>query len=195
MKPRAQVWPVLNASAFTSFINEHCHAFFAHSKILRAHIKITGAKTIPAQRVLEFFDVFKVMSFKLMTQPEFVRLEERVLGEIDQSRRALASAIINLAPRSVSAMSTMAEGPKARDLDLVVKHLDKDVIESLKNRAAEQVIAQINNEIAKIQGIPPALENRVVAFKQLRDRDALFSIRQKKRCGSPQPIHSVNQNV
>ena len=50
MKPKAQVWLVLDASASTSSINEHCHVFFAHSRLFRAHLEITGAKTVLAQR-------------------------------------------------------------------------------------------------------------------------------------------------
>ena len=132
---------MLNASTFTFFINEHCHAFFAHSKILRAHMKITDAKTISIQRDFEFFDVFKIINFKFMIQFEFARFEKRILSEINQNRRALTSIIINFVSKSVSAMSTMIEKFKIRDLNLMIKHFDKSVIENLKNKIAKQIIA------------------------------------------------------
>ena len=141
---------MLNASTFIFFINEHCYAFFVHSKIFRVHMKITNAKTISIQRVFEFFDIFEIMNFKFMIQFKFVRFEKRILNEINQNRRALISIIINFASKSVSAISTMIEKFKIRNLNLMMKHFDKNVIENLKNRIAKQIIAQINNEIVRI---------------------------------------------
>ena len=140
-------------------------------------MKITDTKTISVQRIFEFFDVFEVMSFKFMIQFEFVRFEERILSEIDQSRRALTSIIINFVSKSVSTMSTMIEKFKIRDLNLMMKHFDKSVIENLKNRIAKQIITQINNEIVKIQKIFFAFENKMMAFKQFRNENVFFSIR------------------
>ena len=157
---------MLNASTFTFFINEHCHAFFAHSKIFRVYMKITNAKTVSIQRVFEFFDVFEIMNFKFMIQFEFVRFEKRILNEIDQNCRALTLIIINFVSKSVLTMSTMIEKFKIRDLNLMMKHFDKNVIKNLKNRIAKQIIAQINNEIIKIQKISFVFENKMMTFKQ-----------------------------
>ena len=165
---------MLNASTFTFSINEHCYAFFAHSKIFRVHIKITNAKTISIQRVFEFFDVFKIMNFKFIIQFEFVRFEKRILSEIDQSHRALTSIIINFVLKSVSAMSTMIEKFKICDLNLMIKYFDKNIIESLKNKIAKQIIAQINNKIIKTQKISFVFENKIMTFKQFKNENVFF---------------------
>ena len=165
---------MLNASTFTFSINEHCHAFFAHSRIFRAHMKITDTKMISIQRVLKFFDVFEIMNFKFMIQFEFVRFEKRILNEIDQNRRALISIIINFVSKSVSTMSTMIEKFKIRDLNLIMKHFDKNVIENLKNKIAKQIIAQINNEIVKIQKKFFVFENKMMTFKQFKNENVFF---------------------
>ena len=115
-----------------------------------------------------------------MIQSELVRFEKRVLGEIDQNRRALTSIIINFASEPASAMSTMIEKFKIRDLNLMMKYFNKNVIENLKNRAAKQIIAQINNKIVKIQKILFVFENKVMTFKQFKNKNVFFSIRQKK---------------
>ena len=81
------------------------------------------------------------MNFKFMIQFEFAHFEKRILNEIDQNRRALTSIIINFVSKSVSAMSTMIEKFKIYNLNLMMKHFDKNVIESLKNRIAKQIIA------------------------------------------------------
>ena len=71
------------------------------------------------------------MNFKFMIQFEFIRFEKRILNEIDQNRRALTSIIINFVLKSISTMSTMIEKFKIRDLNLIMKYFDKNVIENL----------------------------------------------------------------
>ena len=156
---------MLNASTFIFFINEHCYAFFAHNRIFRVHMKITNTKMISIQRVFEFFDVFEIMNFKFMIQFEFARFEKRILSEINQNRRALTSIIINFVSKLISTMSTMIEKFKIRDLNLMMKHFDKNVIKNLKNKITKQIIAQINNEIVKIQKKFFVFENKIMTFK------------------------------
>lgn len=148
---------MLNASASTSFINEQCHTLLQHIRILRFHLKVTGAKTFFVQRVLELFDAFEVTSIKLMTQPKLERLEKRVLKKIDQNRRALASAIINFvsgpAPSVSKATAKVIEKSIARDLNFVMKHLNKKIIQNLKNQIAREIINQVNKEINETQKI------------------------------------------
>lgn len=154
---------------------------FNHTRILQTHLKTTNAKKMLAQRILEFFDAFEILSDKLTTQSKFARLKERVLKKINQNKKALISIIINFASRSISqAKSTMFERLTARDLRMVVKHLDKRIIESLRKKIANKIVVQINKEFSKIQKILSVFEDKVIAFKQLRSENvALFTRRVK----------------
>ena len=156
---------MLNVSAFTFFINEHCYVFFAYSKIFRAHLKITNAKTILIQLVFEFFDVFEIINIKFMIQFKFVYFKKRILSEINQNCCALILIMINFVSKSVSTKLTIIEKFTIRDLNLMIKHFNKIVIENLKNKIAKQIIAQINNKIIKTRKISFVFKNKMMIFK------------------------------
>ena len=92
-------------------------------------------------------------------------------------------------------MSTKIEKFKIYDLNLMMKHFDKNVIESLKNRIATQIIAQINNKIIKTQKISFIFKNKMMTFKQFKNKNVFFFQFVKKKCDFFQSIHLINQHV
>lgn len=161
MAPKALSWSVLDASASTTSTNERCNPLFSQFKALRAHIDFIEAKIIFIQRVIEFFDALKTFGGKVLTQPKFARLEERVLKKIDQRHRELASVINNIVFGQFKKTTTTETAESvARDLNLMIKIFDKGVIERLKKATAKQIFAQINTAIGQISEIPPPPKTR-----------------------------------
>ena len=66
------------------------------------------------------------------------------------------------------------------NLNLMMKHFDKNIIENLKNKIAKQIIAQIKNKIVKIQKKNFVFKNKIMTFKQFKNENVFFFNSSKK---------------
>ena len=128
---------MLSALASILSNNELCNHLLSHTRTLRAHIEIVKIKFIFIQRAVEFFDAFEILESKFMTQFEFVRLKKRFLKKIKQKHRELIRVINKIIFKTIfkTTMTTTTEFSRlmTRDLNLIMKYFDKNVIERLKD--------------------------------------------------------------
>ena len=184
MISRILSWSMLNAFAFILFNNELCIHLLSHTRVLRVHIKIIKFKFIFIQRAVEFFNAFEIFESKFMIQFELVCLKKHVLKKIEQKYRELIHVINKIALEAISktTTTTMTKFSKSmiRDLNLMMKYLDKNVIERLKDILAQQVLTQMNAIIKQIREILFIFEDKMMTYKQLRSENVTFVIRKKK---------------
>ena len=163
---------MLNALASILFNNEFCIHLLSHTRALRIHIEIVKIKFIFIQRVVEFFDAFEILENKFMIQFELVRLKKRDLKKIKQKHRELIHVINKIALKAIfkTTTTTMTEFSRSmiRDLNLMMKYFDKNVIERLKDIFAQQILIQMNAIIKQIREIFSILENKMMTYKQLQ---------------------------
>ncbi len=142
-------------------------------------------------RVLKIFDCLKSLIIKIHVQSKIFDLQ-RVLNEINHMHRDLTKIIFflstlksdfaNQKERLTATMKIFA-----KNLNMMIKHCNKNVIKRLKNRTFIQIIAKMNTTIdrmkkklRKFASINDLSKNRVLIFQHLRNENIKFFVRKKK---------------
>ncbi len=144
-------------------------------------------------RVLKIFDCLKSLIIKIHVQSEIFDLQ-RVLREINHMHRDLTEIIFFLTIFKSDSASQKKEQTEmmmkifAKNLNVMIKHCNKNVIERLKNKTITQIVAKINTiidrmknelrETANVSNISSM--NRVLTFQHFRSENIKFFVRKKK---------------
>ncbi len=176
---------------FTLFSNEHCIHFFNYVQQLRRNLK-KSQKTMFKTRVLKIFDCLKSLIIKIHVQSEVFNLL-RVLKKINYMHRNLIEIIFFLSilkSDSASQKEELSATMKifAKNLNVMIKHCNKNVIKCLQSRTIIQIVAKTNTiidrmknefrEIANVSNISSM--NRILIFLHLRNENIKFFVRKKK---------------
>ncbi len=177
----------------TLFFNEHCIILFEHVRQLCRHLK-RSQKTMLKTRVLKIFNCLKNLIFKLHVQSKISDLQ-RVLREVNYMHRDLTKIIISLSTLKSNSACQKKEQIKtmmkisASDLNVIVKHCNKNVVKRLKDRTIIQTIAKTNtiidrmkNKLREIANVSfsNSSTNRVLTLQSLRSKNLRFFVRKKK---------------
>jgi GTPase involved in cell partitioning and DNA repair len=130
---------------------------------------------------------------KIHVQSEIFDLQ-RVLREINHMHRDLTEIIFFLTIFKSDSASQKKEQTEmmmkifAKNLNVMIKHCNKNVIERLKNKTITQIVAKINTiidrmknelrETANVSNISSM--NRVLTFQHFRSENIKFFVRKKK---------------
>jgi hypothetical protein len=121
---------------FTLFSNEHCIHLFNHVRQLRRNLK-KNQKTMFKTRVLKIFDCLKSLIIKIHVQSKIFDLQ-RMLRKINYMHRDSIEIIFSLSILKFDSASQKKELSMmkifAKNLNVMIKHCNKDVIKCLKNR-------------------------------------------------------------
>jgi GTP1/Obg family GTP-binding protein len=140
-------------------------------------------------RVLKIFDCLKNLIIKIHAQSEVFDLQ-RVLREINYMHRDLIEIIFSLSTLKSDLASQKEELSMmrvfAKNLSVVIKHCNKNVIKRLKNRTIIQIVAKMNTIIDRMKNELRELDassnskNRVLTFQHLRSENIKLFVRKKK---------------
>jgi GTPase involved in cell partitioning and DNA repair len=144
-------------------------------------------------RVLKIFDCLKSLIIKIHVQSEVFDLQ-RVLREVNHMHRDLAEIIFSLSIFKSDSASQKKEQTEmmmrtfAKNLNVMIKHCNKNVIERLKSRTITQIVAKINtiidrmkNELRETANVSDISSmNRVLIFQHLRSENIKLFVRKKK---------------
>ncbi len=139
---------------FTLFSNEHCIHLLNHVRQLRRNLK-KSQKTMLKTRVLKIFDCLKSLIIKLHVQSKIFDLQ-RVLKEINHMHRDLTEIILFLSIFKSDSASQKEELTTtmrifAKNLSVMIKHCNKNVIKRLKSRTFIQIVAKTNTTIDRMK--------------------------------------------
>jgi hypothetical protein len=170
-----RTWSTLDVTiTIILFFNEHCIILFEHVRQLRRHLE-RSQKTMLKTRVLKIFDCLKNLTFKLHVQSE-ISDRQRVLRKINHMHRDLTKIIFSLSTFKSDSASQKEELTTmmkifAKNLSVMIKHCNKNVIKRLKNRTLTQIVAKTNTtidrmkkELRKSANISNSSKNRVLIF-------------------------------
>jgi uncharacterized membrane protein YbjE (DUF340 family) len=140
-------------------------------------------------RVLKIFDCLKSLIIKIHVQSKIFDLQ-RVLKEINHMHRDLIEIIFFLSILKFDFASQKEELSMmkifAKNLNVVIKHCNKNVIKRLKSRTITQIVAKMNtiidrmkNELREID-VSSNSKNRVLTFQHFRSENIKFFVRKKK---------------
>jgi ribosome biogenesis GTPase A len=106
-------------------------------------------------RVLKIFDCLKNLIIKLHVQSEIFDLQ-RVLREINHMHRDLTEIILSLSTFKSDSASQEEELTAtmkifAKNLNVMIKHCNKNVVKRLKNRTLIQIVAKTNTTIDRMK--------------------------------------------
>ncbi len=175
----------------TLFSNEHCIYFFEHVRQLRRNLEKSQKKMLKT-RVLKIFYCLKNLIIKIHVQSTIFDLQ-RVLKEINYMHRNLTEIIFflsifkfNLASQKEKLSATMKIF--AKNLNVMIKHCNKNVIKRLKNRTIIQIVAKMNividrmkNELRETMNASNnSSMNRVLTFQHFRSENIKLFVRKKK---------------
>jgi uncharacterized membrane protein YbjE (DUF340 family) len=142
-------------------------------------------------RVLKIFDCLKSLIIKIHVQSEVFDLQ-RVLREINHMHRNLTEIIFFLSifkSDSASQKEELTTTMKifAKNLSVMIKHCNKNVIKRLKNKTLTQIVAKTNTaidrmkkELRKFASINNSSKNRVLIFQHFRNENIKLFVRKKK---------------
>ncbi len=143
-------------------------------------------------RVLKIFDCLKNLIIKIHVQSEIFDLQ-RVLRKVNHMHRDLIEIIFSLSILKSDLASQKKEQTKmsmrvfAKNLSVMIKHCNKNVIERLKSRTFTQIVAKTNTtidrmkkELRKSASISSSSKNRVLIFQHLRSENIKLFVRKKK---------------
>ncbi len=139
---------------FILFSNEHCTHLLEHVRQLRRNLK-KSQKTMLKTRVLKIFDCLKNLIIKIHVQSKIFDLQ-RVLNEINHMHRDLTKIIFSLSIFKFDSASQKKELTAtikifAKNLNVMIKHCNKNVIKCLKNRTFIQIVAKTNTMIDRMK--------------------------------------------
>ncbi len=174
---------------FTLFSNEHCTHLLDHVRQLRRNLE-RSQKTMLKTRALKIFDCLKNLIIKIHVQSEVFDLQ-RVLRKINHMHRDLTEIISSLSIFKSDSASQKEELTVmkvfAKNLSVMIKHCNKNVIERLKSRTIIQIVAKMNtvidrmkNELREIENASSNSKNRVLIFQHLRSENIKLFVRKKK---------------
>lgn len=97
------------------------------------------------------------MARKLIFQPELAKIEERILQEMVFTRQSITNSIVTKRTKlTCKVTESLHGGPLkelnavlASDLDLTVKHFDKDVQKHLRSMKPKKILKEVNLNIAR----------------------------------------------
>ncbi len=171
----SRTWSTLDVIVTSTLSsNEHCIHFFNHVRQLRRNLE-RSQKTMLKTRVLKIFDCLKNLIIKLHVQSEIFDLQ-RVLREINHMHRDLTEIILSLSTFKSDSASQEEELTAtmkifAKNLNVMIKHCNKNVVKRLKNRTLIQIVAKTNTtidrmkkELWKFANINDSQKNRVLIF-------------------------------
>jgi hypothetical protein len=186
-----RTWSTLDVTiTITLLFNEHCIILFEHVRQLRRHLE-RSQKTMLKTRVLKIFDCLKNLIFKLHVQSEISDLQ-RVLREINHMHRDLTEIIFSLSILKFDSASqkerlTATMKIFAKNLSMMIKYCNKNVIKRLKNRTFIQIVAKTNTTIdrmkkklRKFANINNLSKNRILIFQHFRNENIKLFVRKKK---------------
>jgi hypothetical protein len=106
-------------------------------------------------RVLKIFDCLKNLIIKLHVQSEIFDLQ-RVLKKINHMHRNLTEIILSLSTLKFDSASQKEEQTAmmkifAKNLNVMIKHCNKNVIKRLKSRTFIQIVAKTNTTIDRMK--------------------------------------------
>jgi uncharacterized membrane protein YbjE (DUF340 family) len=141
-------------------------------------------------RVLKVFDCLKSLIIKIHVQSEIFDLQ-RVLKKINYMHRDLTEIISSLSILKFDSASQKEELTVmkifAKNLSVIIKHCNKNVIERLKNRTITQIVAKMNividrmkNELREIEDASSNSKNRILIFQHFRSENIKLFVRKKK---------------
>jgi hypothetical protein len=142
-------------------------------------------------RVLKIFDCLKSLIIKIHVQSEIFDLQ-RVLRKVNHMHRDLTEIIFSLSifkSDSASQKEKLTATMKifAKNLNVMIKHCNKNVIERLKSRTLTQIVAKTNTtidrmkkELREFANISSSSKNRVLTFQHLRSENIKLFVRKKK---------------
>jgi GTPase involved in cell partitioning and DNA repair len=144
-------------------------------------------------RVLKIFDCLKSLIIKIHVQSEIFDLQ-RVLEKVNHMHRDLTEIIFSLTILKSDSASQKKKQTEmmmkifAKNLNVMIKHCNKDVIKRLKSKTITQIVAKINTiidrmknelrETANVSNISSM--NRVLTFQHLRSENIKLFVRKKK---------------
>ncbi len=176
---------------FTLFSNEHCTHLLNHVRQLRRNLE-RSQKTMLKTRVLKIFDCLKSLIIKIHVQSKVFDLQ-RVLKKVNYMHRDLIEIIFfltTLKSDSASQKEELSATMKvfAKNLSVMIKHCNKNVIKRLQNRTISQIVAKTNtiidrmkNELRETANVSDtSFMNRVLTFQHLRSENIKLSVRKKK---------------
>ncbi len=187
-----RTWSTLDVTVtITLSLNEHCITLLDHVRQLRRHLE-RSQKIMLKTRVLKIFDCLKSLIFKFHVQSEIFDLQ-RVLREINYMHRDLTKIIFSLSTFKFDSASQKEELSAtmrifAKNLSVMIKHCNKNVIKRLKNRTITQIVTKMNivinrmkNELRKTMNASnDSSMNRVLTFQHFRSENIKFFVRKKK---------------
>ncbi len=186
----SRIWLTLDVTVtFTLFSNEHCIHLLDHVRQLRRNLK-RSQKTMLKTRALKIFDCLKSLIIKIHVQSKIFDLQ-RVLKKVNHMHRDLTEIISSLSIFKFDSASQKEELTVmkvfAKNLSMMIKHCNKNVIERLKSRTVTQIVAKMNtvidrmkNELREIEDASSNSKNRVLTFQHLRSEDIKLFVRKKK---------------
>jgi hypothetical protein len=187
----SRTWFTLDVTTtFTLFLNEHCIHFLNHMRRLRRNLE-RSQKTMLKTRVLKIFDCLKSLIIKIHVQSKIFDLQ-RVLKKINYMHRDLTEIIFSLSFFKSNFASqkkelTMTIRVFANNLNVMIKHCNKNVIKRLKSRTFIQIVAKMNTtidrmkkELRKFANIINSSKNRVLIFQHFRSENIKLFVRKKK---------------
>jgi hypothetical protein len=144
-------------------------------------------------RVLKIFDCLKSLIIKIHVQSKIFDLQ-RVLKKVNHMHRDLTEIIFSLTIFKSDSANQKKEQTEmmmkifAKNLNVMIKHCNKNVIKRLKNRTIIQIVAKINTiidrmknelrETANVSNISSM--NRILIFQHLRSENIKLFVRKKK---------------
>ncbi len=188
-----RAWSTLDAIVtFTLLSNEHCIFLLNHVRQLHRNLE-RSQKTMLKTRVLKIFDCLKSLIIKIHVQSEIFDLQ-RVLEKVNHMHRDLTEIIFSLTILKSDSASQKKKQTEmmmkifAKNLNVMIKHCNKDVIKRLKSKTITQIVAKINTiidrmknelrETANVSNISSM--NRVLTFQHLRSENIKLFVRKKK---------------
>ncbi len=175
---------------FILFSNEHCTHLLDHVRQLRRNLE-RSQKTMLKTRVLKIFDCLKSLIIKIHVQSKIFDLQ-RVLKKINHMHRDLTEIIFFLSifkSDSASQKKKLTTTMKifAKNLSVMIKHCNKNVIKRLKNRTFIQIVVKTNTaidrmkkELQKFTNINNSSKNRILIFQHFRNENIKLFVRKKK---------------
>ncbi len=141
-----------------------------HTNILRQHLMNFAQKSFSKNRALKLFDVVNQLCAKVLVDLELTKLEERLTKRIHCMQRDIFISVVKEAAllkidsarqQEETALEMMSD-LFATNLNLMMKHLSKSILEQLREQFPHQIIVAMNvvvNSTSKISFVSTFVSN------------------------------------
>jgi hypothetical protein len=141
-----------------------------HTNILRQHLLNSAQKSLSKNRALKLFDVVNQLCAKVLVDLELTKLEERLTKRIHCMQRDIFISVVKEAAllkidsarqQEETALEMMSD-LFATNLNLMMKHLSKSILEQLREQFPHQIIVAMNvvvNSTSKISFVSTFVSN------------------------------------